>query len=227
MQARDVMTPHVISVGPDLPIQAVANTLVKNNISAVLVVSLDGKLLGIVSEGDLLHRVETGTERRRSWWLDMVSSGRSMAAEFVKTHGLTAGDVMTTEVVTMAPETPLSEIADAMERHGCKRIPIVEKGQILGIVSRANLVQALASGMKTAQDRDADEKLRETIIAHLREQPWGQAMINVIVRDGEVGLWGVVDSEVEKKAVHIAVESLPGVRVVQDNLRVHRIGSTE
>lgn len=227
MKARDVMTPHVISVGPDLPIQAVANTLVKNGISAVPVVSLDGKLLGIVSEGDLLHRVETDTERRRSWWLEMVSSGRTLASEFVKSHGLTAGDVMTTEVVTMSPDSQLSEIADVMERQGCKRVPIVENGQIVGVVSRANLVQALATGMKAAKAGNSDEGLREAIIAHLRQQPWGQAMINVIVRDGEVGLWGVVDSEIEKKAVRIAVEGIPGVREIKDNLRVHRIGSGE
>jgi CBS domain-containing protein len=225
MKARDVMTTHAISVGPDLPVQAVANTLVKNGISAVPVVGNDGKLLGIVSEGDLLRRVETGTERRRSWWLDMISSGRSMAAEFAKTHGLKAEDVMTTFVVTADPDTPLNEIAELMERHGVKRIPIVEGGQVVGIVSRANLVQALASGMQDEPVENTDEALREAVIAQLTGQPWGRGMINVIVHDGAVDLWGVVDNADEKKAVRIVAERIPGVRSVNDNLRIYQVSS--
>jgi len=225
MKARDVMTSHAISVGPDLPVQAVANTLVKNGISAVPVVGNDGKLLGIISEGDLIRRVETGTERRRSWWLEMISSGRSLAAEFAKTHGLKAEDIMTTFVITADQDMPLHEIAELMERHGVKRVPIVENEQVIGIVSRANLVQALASGTQDATTEDTDEALREAVIAQLSGQPWGQGMVNVIVHNGAVDLWGVVDSAEEKKAVRVAAERIPGVRSVNDNLRVYRISS--
>jgi len=225
MKARDVMTSHAISVGPDLPVQAVANSLVKNGISAVPVVGNDGKLLGIISEGDLIRRVETGTERRRSWWLEMISSGRSLAAEFAKTHGLKAEDIMTTFVITADQDMPLHEIAELMERHGVKRVPIVENEQVIGIVSRANLVQALASGTQDATTEDTDEALREAVIAQLSGQPWGQGMVNVIVHNGAVDLWGVVDSAEEKKAVRVAAERIPGVRSVNDNLRVYRISS--
>lgn len=225
MKARDVMTCHAISVGPELSVQAVANTLVKNGISAVPVVGSDGKLLGIVSEGDLIRRVETDTERRRSWWLEMISSGRNLAAEFAKTHGLKAKDVMTTTVVTASPDTPLHEIADLMERHGVKRIPIVEKDEVTGVVSRANLVQALASAKKDMSAEDTDEALREAVVAQISRQPWGQSIVNVIVRDGAVDLWGIVDSAEEKAAVRIAAERIPGVRSVNDNLRIHRISS--
>jgi CBS domain-containing protein len=225
MKARDVMGSCVISVGPDLPVQAVANTLVKNGISAVPVIDLQGKLLGIVSEGDLMRRAETGTEHRRAWWLDMLSSSQSQAADFVKSHGRKARDVMTEHVVCAATDTPLREIADIMETHGIKRVPIVHEGQVVGIVSRANLVQALASGLAD-QDMDTeDELLRQAVVARLRSKAWGQAMINVLARDGIVELWGVVDNETEKKAVRVAAEETPGVKAVKDNLRIYRISS--
>jgi CBS domain-containing protein len=227
MKARDIMTSHAISVGPDLSVQAIANTLVKNGISAVPVVAMDGKLLGIVSEGDLIHRVEAGTEPGKSWWLEMIRSGRSLAAEFAKTHGLKARDVMTSPVLTADPETPIQAIADQMERHGVKRIPIVRDGQVVGIVSRANLVQALASGMHDAETEIGDEQLRERIVAELADKPWGYGMINVIVNDGEVDLWGVVDTEDERRAVRIVAERAPGVSAVNDNLRVFRVSSGE
>lgn len=223
MKARDIMTNYAISVTPDLPVQAVANTMVKNSISAVPVITSDGKLVGIVSEGDLIRRVEIGTERAKSWWLEMISSGRSLAAEFVKTHGLKAKDVMTTPVLTADPEVPVQVIADQMERYGVKRIPIVHDDQVVGVVSRANLLQALASGMHDVED--ADEKLRERVVAELSNKSWGRGMVNVLVRNGTVDLWGVVDTEDEKKAVRIATERTPGVRTVNDNLRVFRISS--
>lgn len=227
MQASDVMTSHAICVAPDLPIQAVANTLVKNGISAAPVVAQDGKLVGIVSEGDLIRRVETGTERRHSWWLEMISSRRSLAAEFTKSHGLTAKDVMTTQVLTAGPDTPLHVVADLMERHGVKRIPIVKDGNIMGIISRANLVQALASGAHNTPVEDADDKLRQAVADEIRNKPWRRGMINVIVRNGTVDLWGVVDSEEERQAVRVVAERTPGVRAVNDNLRVFRISSAE
>jgi CBS domain-containing protein len=227
MQARDVMTRHAICVGPDLPVQAVANTLVKNGISAVPVVSMDGKLVGIVSEGDLMRRVETGTERRHSWWLEMISSRRNLAAEFAKSHGLKAQDVMTTHVITAHPDTPLQEVADLMERNGVKRLPIVEDGAIVGIISRANLVQALASGTHDVPVDDADENLRQAVIDQIEGKPWAEGMVNVIVRNGVVSLWGVVDSEDERKAVRVVAECTPGVRSVNDNLRVVRMSTGE
>lgn len=225
MKARDVMTCHAISVTPDLAVQAIANTLVKNGISAVPVVGLDGRLLGIVSEGDLMRRVETGTLRQRSWWLEMMMSGRSLAEEFVKTHGLKAKDVMTTDVVTATPEATLREIADKMERHGVKRIPIVEGGCVVGVVSRANLVQAVASGMSDVAAQDADENLRQSIVKELNKKPWGYGMVNVIVQDGKVSLWGVVDSDEEKKAIRVAAERNAQGSVVNDNLRVYHVGA--
>jgi osmotically-inducible protein OsmY len=112
-----------------------------------------------------------------------------------------------------------------MERHGVKRIPIMDKDQVIGIVSRANLVQALASGVQQVATEDTDEALREAVIAGLSGQPWGQGIVNVIVHDGAVDLWGVVDSAEEKKAVRVVAERIPGVRSVNDNLRIYRVSS--
>src|SRR4051812_31923748 len=145
MQAQDIMVRGVISVGPDMPVRAAAHAMVSNGISALPVIDIDAKLVGIVSEGDLIHRVENGTERERSWWLEMFMSTDALAMEFVKSHAKHVADVMTRNVITAAPEASLREIANLMEKHAIKRVPIVENGKVIGIVSRANLMQAVAS----------------------------------------------------------------------------------
>lgn len=222
MKARDVMVSFVIAVAPDLDVRAVANTLVGNNISAVPVVGLDGKLQGIISEGDLIRRAETGTERKRSWWLELFTSSQTLAAEFVKSHALKASDIMTRDVVTAGPDASLREIANLLEMHGIKRVPIVEDGCVVGIVSRANLVQALASqGPELHAVPGDDAALRENVVKNLSAQPWGKAMVNVIVRDGVVDLWGLVQTDDERRAIRVTAESTPGVRAVNDNLRIN------
>src|SRR5690349_1899267 len=145
MNAADVMISNVITVGPAAQLQDVAETLLKNRISAMPVVTADGKLVGIVSEGDLMRRVETATGRRRSWWLAMLTGREVLAAEYVKEHARKVSDVMTHEVITVKPETPLYDIATTLERNGIKRVPVVKDGKVVGIVSRANLLQALAT----------------------------------------------------------------------------------
>lgn len=222
MKARDVMASFVIAVAPDLDVRAVANTLVGNNISAVPVVGLDGKLQGIISEGDLMRRAETGTERRRSWWLELFTSSQQLAAEFVKSHALKASDIMTRKVVTAGPEASLREIANLLETHGIKRVPIVQDGYVLGIVSRANLVQALASQAAELHAVPGDDStLRESVVKNLSGQPWGKALVNVFVRDGVVDLWGLVQTDEERRAIRVTAESTPGVRAVNDNLRIN------
>jgi CBS-domain-containing membrane protein len=144
-----------------------------------------------------------------------------LASEFIKEHSRRIADVMTRNVVTAAPDTPLSTIANLLERNAIKRVPIVEDGKVVGIVSRANLLQALASAsnQKQAATPIDDSKIREKVIAQLKAEPWTRpSLINVIVQDGAVELWGIVDSASEKKAVRVAAEVTPGVRAVNDNL---------
>jgi CBS domain-containing protein len=221
MNASDVMVTNVITVGPEASVHDVARILLDARISGVPVVGKTGELLGIVSEGDLMHRVEAGTGRRRSWWLAAFFGKEALAAEFVKEHARRVTDVMTRDVITATPDTSLSTIASLLEKNAIKRVPIVKDRKVVGIVSRANLLQALACvGQKpegaTPED---DSTIRDKVITRLDAEPWTRpSLINVIVHDGTVDLWGIVDSVSEKKAVRVAAEVTPGVRAVNDNL---------
>ncbi|HWP24986.1 MAG TPA: CBS domain-containing protein [Xanthobacteraceae bacterium] len=220
MKASDVMVTNVITVGPNACVQDVAAILLKNHISAVPVVDANGTIVGIVSEGDLMRRAETGTLRRRPWWLAVLTGRQGLAAEYVKEHSRRVTDVMTRNVVTVQPDTPLAEVAAILEKNRIKRVPVVKDGKIVGIVSRANLLQALASMRKQIEGMTpSDAVIRERVIEKLKAEPWARpSLINVIVQNGMVDLWGVVDSQAEKKAVRVAVEITPGVTAVNDNL---------
>ena len=220
MKARDVMVSPVITTSPSASVREVAQTLLKHRISALPVIDDAGKLVGIVSEGDLMRRVDLGTERHRSWWLAaLFAEEEVLAAEYVKQHSKKVSDVMTKRLVTAGPDVPLGEIAGLLERHSIKRVPIVADGALVGIVSRANLIQVLAGDRKTVEVPVADAKLRDTIMAHLKAQPWAHtSLLNVTVHDGIVDIWGITRSEVEKQALRVAAETTPGVRAVNDNI---------
>lgn len=225
MNAADVMARDVICVAPDASVADIAETLLANRISAVPVVNESGALLGIVSEGDLIHRVEGDTARHRSWWLELLTGKQLLAREYIKSHALKAADLMTKQVVTVKPDTPLSELASLLEKHKIKRVPVMKGGQVVGIVSRANLIQSLV-GRENKNEPDTameDSVLLKKLLGNLRSNPWWPGNINVIVRDGTVELWGLVDSEVEKDAIRVAVELTSGVRAVSNKLSVKSI----
>jgi CBS domain-containing protein len=227
MKASDVMVCNVITVGPDATVQEVADILLRNRISAVPVVSTSGEMLGIVSEGDLLNRPEAQTSHRKSWWLDALASNETLAAEYVKSHSRRVADVMTCDVITAAPDTTVAEIAALLEKNSIKRVPIVENSRIVGIVSRANLLQGLASmGKNAPSTRPDDSAIRDKVMAKLRNERWTRpALISVTVCDGTVELWGIVESQAERKAVHVLAEVTPGVRAVNDNLMIRPAAS--
>jgi CBS domain-containing protein len=230
MIAADVMVCNVITVRADTSVEKIAETLLANRISAVPVVNEAGGLVGIVSEGDLIHRVEAGTERHRSWWLELLTGKEILAREFVKSHARKAADVMTRPVITVKPSTPLGELASLLEKHRIKRVPVVNDGKIVGIVSRANLVQALVRiGNKSAPAASVeDSTLHDNILAQLRSTSWADASnISVVVNNGTVELWGIVDSEIEKNAIRVAVEVTPGVRQVSNRLVVEHMQTAE
>lgn len=223
MKARDVMTSPPITVGPDTAVSDIAALLLDSRISAVPVVSDAGEVLGIVSEGDLLHRAEAQTDRRRTQWLELLLDRNVTAAEFVKTHGNRARDVMTPEVVTVGPDTDLAEIAALLERHRIKRVPVVEDGRVVGVVSRANLLHGLVayrSDSPTETVKTTDAEIRDRLSKTLVKEHVGVDLrrINVVVKDGVVFLWGTVKSDNQRRALTIAAESVPGVVRVEDKL---------
>ncbi len=220
MKARDVMVSPVITTNPSASVKEVAQILLTHHISAVPDVDEAGRLVGIVSEGDLMRRADLGTERHRSWWLAaLFAEEEVLAIEYVRQHSRKVGDVMTKRLVTASPDAPLNEIAGLLERHSIKRVPIIENNALVGIVSRANLIQALAGDRKSLDIPVPDAQLRDTIMAHLKTQPWAHtSLLNVTVNDGIVDIWGITRSEAEKQALRVAAETTPGVRAVNDNV---------
>lgn len=215
MLAKDIMTSPVVTVGPDTPIAEVAKLLLERHISAAPVVESDGRLIGIVSEGDLMRRPESGTERRHSWWLALFSDPRSEAREFLKSHGLRARDVMTRQPVTVGEEARLDQIADLLEKHGIKRVPVASGGKVVGIVSRANLLQALLAQPRPSSVPADDRALREAVKRALEATGARALFVNVIVSNGVVHLGGLAHTVEEREAMRVAAEGVAGVREVQ------------
>lgn len=227
MNASDVMTVRVITIEPDATVQTAAKLMLERGISALPVVDKAGKLIGIISEGDLMRRSETGTERKSSWWLNFISGSDQLADDFVKAHGMKVSDVMSRDVVVAKPDTPLRDIARLLESNRIKRVPVVEGDRVVGVVSRANLLQGLASAKPPASGaQPSDAELRDIIIDRLAAQPWSHpSLLNPIVTDGVVDLWGMVLTPSEHNAVRVLVEQTPGVRSVNDHLAIRQITS--
>jgi CBS domain-containing protein len=227
MNASDVMTVRVVTIEPDATVQTAAKLMLERGVSALPVVDKSSRLVGIISEGDLVRRAETGTERKASWWLTFVSGTDQLAHDFVKAHGTKVSDVMSREVVVVHPDTPLREVARLLEANRIKRVPVLEGDLLIGVVSRANLLQALASAKPQAGgNQPSDSDLRDLIIDRLSAQSWSHpALVNPIVTDGVVDLWGMALSPTERNAVRVLVEETPGVRGVNDHLSVRQIPS--
>ncbi|MDX5376974.1 MAG: CBS domain-containing protein [Halomonas sp.] len=221
MLAVDVMTPNVITVPPDADVREIARLLLENNISAVPVVDAEDKVLGIVSEGDLMRRVENGSEAPKSWWLKSFFTGGNSASEYVKTHARKAHEIMTRDLIIIGEDEPLHHVAKLLEKHHIKRVPVVRDGKLVGIVSRANLLRGFSA---TAPDAETpvtsdDRQIRDAILKEVDENTgvWVDR-INVIVTEGVVQIWGLVESQEEKMAVQVAAENTPGVKTVENNL---------
>jgi len=218
MRARDVMVRAVVTTSSDTTVEQLARLMINLRISGVPVMDRDGRLVGIVTEGDLLRRVETGTERHRPRWSEPFSSSSRLAAAYIKSHAKRVADIMTREVFSVEELATLGEIADLLETKHIKRVPVVHDGKIVGIVSRADLLKVLAGGGAKTAHEEQDRTIRAQLLAELREQKWADASEGrVVVSDGVVHLWGIVGSEDERRALRIVAENTPGVRGIEDH----------
>lgn len=219
MKASDVMTSRVVSVKADASIMTAIRLMLQNHISGLPVTGLEGELVGIVTEGDFLRRGEIGTQRRRSGWLEFLIGPSRWADEYVRARGCKVAEVMTPEVITITDDAPLDEAVTLMERHRIKRLPVVRDGRVVGIVSRANIMHALVSLAVKAKSPVAttDASIRANILAECDKQPW-QPLLNVVVRDHVVHLWGTLTDERERRALVVLAQNVPGVQAVHDHM---------
>jgi CBS domain-containing protein len=220
MIAKDVMTQNVISVEPDATVLHAVRLMLQKKISGLPVIDKSGQLVGIVTEGDLLRRAETGTQRQRPRWLEFLLGPGRLADDYVHTHAGQVEDIMTTEPATVAENTKLEEVVDLMERRRIKRIPVMRAGKVVGIISRANLLHALATLVPEAQPAPAgDAAIRELLLTELKNERWAPVeALDVIVRNGVVELWGTITDERERQALIVAAQNIPNVKAVRDHL---------
>lgn len=222
MLAKEIMTTDVACARADQSIHDVARVLLERSVSALPVVDDDGRLIGVISEGDLLRRVETGTERKQSWWLDMLVSTEEKSRDYLKSHAVHVRDVMTKDVITIDEETPVSEIAGIIEENRIKRVPVLRGERLVGVVSRADIIRMLAvRHVPITAPAEDDLALRDSVLSAIREVDGrSSGYVNALVQDGVVHLWGLAQSPAHRDALQVAVENIPTVKALQNHLQV-------
>lgn len=230
MRAKDVMTHCVVSIAPEAPVREAIARMISHQVSGMPVIDAQGKLVGMLTEGDFLRRAEMHTQAPRRRWLELLLGPASEASEYLRSHGYTVRDVMSPDVISVGKETPLSEVVQRMEEHAIKRIPVLEDGRVVGIVSRADLMSAFGQHLLKPKKASpaSDESIRRTIVTEMKRQPWCPVQsLSVRVRKGVVDLDGTIFHERERRALHVLVENVPGVRRIHDHLAEFVAGSSE
>jgi CBS domain-containing protein len=220
MKAGDIMTGRVITISPDATVLEAIDLMTKNHISGLPVIDASGVLVGMVTEGDFLRRAETGTARKRPRWLEFLVGPGRLAEEYVETHARKVGEVMTRDPITIAEDTPLDEVVHQMEHRRVKRLPVMRGSELVGIVSRANLMRALAAISRAAPaPAMTDAAIRKQLLAEFEKQPWVPvALIDATVKDGVVELWGTILEGSQGEAIRVLAENVPGVKKVVSHL---------
>lgn len=220
MQARDIMASRVVSIAPEATVLEAIDLMLKNRISGLPVIDRTGALVGIVTEGDFLRRVETGTERKRPRWLEFLLGPNSLAKDYVRSHGRRVEEVMTRELVTVSEDAPLDEVVRIMERKRVKRLPVMHGRELVGIVSRASLLHAFATMSRDLPPpAKSDADIQQRVMEELAKQPWAPiALIDIVVKDGVVELWGSITEASQGEALRVCAENIPGVKAVVSHL---------
>jgi CBS domain-containing protein len=224
MNAADVMTLDPLSVTPETALVEAARLMLQHRISGLPVTDAKGAVVGVLTEGDLLRRAETGTERHRTGWSAFLMGPARLAGEYVDAHARKVGEVMTHDVVAVGASTDLAEIVQLMEKHRIKRVPVLADGKLVGIVSRSDLVRALVhkltrQAVSRSRDAVSDESIHRHILEIIDKEPWGPRFsVEVTVKAGVVDLHGVITDERERAALIVAAEGMAGVKAVNDHL---------
>jgi CBS domain-containing protein len=222
MKAHEIMTRDVTTVRPDTSIRDIAALMVEKHISGVPVLTDAGKIVGIVSQSDLLHRAEVGTERKRKWWFRTFADPNELARDYAKAHGHRAHDIMTRYVVSVRDDAELRDVADILDNHRIKRVPVVREDRLVGIITRGDLVRALSQSQVTKAVTKLDNAaLHKLLHNRMRTQPWiDRSYISLTVNDGVVELWGFAETTEQRSAIRTLVEETEGVSKVNDSLTV-------
>ncbi|MDB6014980.1 MAG: hypothetical protein JWL65_7230 [Gammaproteobacteria bacterium] len=192
VKVSDVMTRIPVTVSPDATLADAANLMIKTRVSGLPVVDVKGAVIGMITQGDLLRRVELGTEGRSPGWLSSFFAPGRAAHDYVLTHGRSVREVMTSEVISTSADAPLSEVVALMECQQIKRLPVLQKGHLIGIVSRADLLRALAQLLPERRVIEiSDVYLRKRVLAEIAKQSWApRSNIDAKVENGIVELRG-------------------------------------
>jgi CBS domain-containing protein len=221
MLAQDIMTRTVGTVRPDTKLGEVAGRMVADHVSGLPVVDDDGRLVGMITEGDLLRRYETGTEKQHSGWLDLLLGPGRLADDYVRSHSRTVRDVMTETVISVTEDTPLTDIVKLMERHHIKRVPVLRGEALVGLVGRADVVRVVAEKLNAPVPAGAvsDAAIETALVTELANAKWANSHnVSVDVHNGVVTLDGVIFNEAIRPALRVAAENTPGVRAVEDHM---------
>ncbi len=220
MKVSDVMTHTPIAVRADATLEEAARTMIGARVSGLPVVDDEGALIGILSEGDLLRRAELETAGQPVTWLSAFLAPKRAALDYVRTHGLRVREIMTSRVISTSPDTPLAEVVEIMESRHVKRLPVMRNGRLVGIVSRADLLRALARLLPEHNvGAISDAELGRRVLAEIDRQKWApRTNVDVTVKNGIVELHGVITDDSERAGLRVLAEAIPGVRGVHDRL---------
>ncbi len=218
MHVREIMSRNVITIDADASVIDAIKTMLSHHISGLPVVDRDGALIGMLSDGDFVRRVEVGTEKRRGRWLAMLAGTSQVALDFARQHGRKVSQIMSPNPITIEEDTPLEQVVQLMESHGVTRFPVMRDKKLVGMVTRTDFMTAIASLRLDLSSSSNDDQIGASVIAALAHAPWRPAALNVSVRDGVVSLRGNIRSDNARKAATVAVENVAGVKRVDDQL---------
>jgi CBS domain-containing protein len=220
MRAKDIMTRDPITIAPDASVMQAVRLMLQHRISSLPVVAASGTLVGILAEGDLLRRGELGINGRRPRWIEFLIGSGQFADEYMQACGRKVYEIMSRQVFTASEETTTAEIVYIMKKRGIHRLPIVQGGKLVGIVTRSDLVRALARVLRSRKPQPPDDaSMRSHLMAELNRHTWAPSrLINVVILDGVIQLWGVITEEGQRNAIRVAAENTPGAKAVEDHL---------